>query len=87
LSDLSSLCYLKRKMIDPEFALVVGIVGAVGAIAGANALEIGRKAGDMLDTSDMAPMRPPYPPLPRFLWTKPEVLEVVMKSGGSEGER
>lgn len=57
------------------FALTVAIVGAVGAVAGATALETGRKIGPQIKPSDL---RPAFPweglPLPIFFYTKPEVL-------------
>ncbi len=55
------------------FALTVAIVGAVGAVAGATALETGRRIGSQIEPKDLLPMLPPYPPLPRFLY-KPELL-------------
>ncbi len=64
-------------MLDPEFALIVAIVGAVGAVAGATALEAGRKIGPQIESKDLVPMPPPYLPLPRFMYTKPELLEEI----------
>ncbi len=61
-------------LLPPAFALIVGIVGAIGAIAGATALRVGRKIGGQLDEEDLLPMPPPYLPVPRFLYTKPEVM-------------
>jgi len=61
-------------LLPPAFALIVGIVGAIGAIAGATALKVGRKVGGQLDEEDLLPMPFPYPPVPRFLYTKPELL-------------
>ena len=62
-------------MISPVFALVVAVVGAVGAVAGASALDVGRKIGPKLALADMLPLAPwEGPPLPRFIKTKPEVL-------------
>jgi len=67
-------------MLDPEFALVVGIVGAVGAVAGATALEVGRKIGPQIDSSDLVPMAPwEGPPLPRFINTKPELVYNIIR--------
>ena len=66
-------------LLPPAFALIVGIVGAVGAIAGAAALKVGRKLGGQLDEEDLVPMPPPYPPIPRFIYTKPEVLEELKR--------
>lgn len=61
------------------FALIVGSVGAVGAMVGATALEMGRKVGSQIEPSDLLPMPPPYPPVPRFLYTKPELLEELRR--------
>ncbi len=62
-------------IISPVFALVVAAVGAVGAVAGASALTVGRKIGPKLTLSDMLPLAPwEGPPLPRFTKTKPELL-------------
>jgi len=66
-------------MLDPEFALVVGVVGAVGAVAGATALEVGRKIGPQIDSSDLVPMAPwEGPPLPRFIKTRPELVQSIL---------
>ena len=63
-------------LLDPEFILIVAIVGAVGAIAGAHALEGGRRYGPEITGHDLLPMFPwEGPPLPRFFKTKPELLE------------
>lgn len=56
------------------YALTVAIVGAAGAVAGATALETGRKIGSQIEPKDLLPALPPLPPLPRFLFTKPEIL-------------
>ena len=67
-------------LLSPAFALIVGVVGAVGAIAGAAALKVGREIGPKLSAEDLLPAPPVgpdgkfQPPLPRFLFTKPEVL-------------
>ncbi|MBA7703487.1 hypothetical protein ES703_112273 [subsurface metagenome] len=66
-------------LLPPAFALVVGIVGAIGAIAGATALKVGRKIGGQLDEEDLLPMPPPYPPIPRFIYTKPELLKELRR--------
>ena len=62
-------------MISPVFALIVAAVGAVGAVAGASAIDVGRKIGPELTLADMLPLAPwEGPPLPRFTKTKPELL-------------
>lgn len=60
------------------YALTVAIVGAAGAVAGATALETGRKIGPQIKPSDLLPMPPPYPPVPRFLYNK-ELMESLTK--------
>jgi len=57
------------------YALTVAIVGAAGAVAGVTALETGRKIGSQIEPKDLLPAPFPYPPLPRFIFTKPELLE------------
>ena len=66
-------------LLPPAFALVVGIVGAIGAIVGATALKVGGKIGGQLDEEDLLPMPPPYPPIPRFVYTKPELLKELRR--------
>jgi hypothetical protein len=67
-------------MLDPEFALIVAIVGAVGAVAGATALEVGRKLGPQIESKDLVPAAPwQGPPLPRFVYTKPELVRDVLR--------
>lgn len=60
--------------LSPAFAIIVGVVGAVGALAGATTFKVGREIGPKLSAEDLLPMPPPHLPLPRFLYTKPEVL-------------
>jgi len=62
-------------LLSPAFALIVGVVGAVGALSGAAAYKVGREIGPKLDAEDLLPAPFPKPPLPRFIFTKPEVLE------------
>jgi len=66
-------------MISPGFALIVAVVGAVGAVAGASALDAGRKIGSKLSAEDLLPAPFPKPPLPRFIFTKPELLAELKK--------
>jgi len=62
-------------IISPVFALIVAAVGAVGAVAGASAIAVGRKIGPELTLADMLPLAPwEGLPLPRFTKTKPELL-------------
>ncbi len=62
-------------MIGPVYALIVATVGAVGAVAGVSALEAGRRIGPKLTLADLRPSMPWEGfPLPRFVYTKPELL-------------
>jgi len=60
--------------IDPEILLIVGVVGGIGAAATYATFQYAEKAGPKLEVKDLLPMPPPYPPVPRFLYTKPELL-------------
>jgi len=61
-------------MLDPEtgvfWFIAAGTLGVIGKIAWG----ISDKLGGKLTMSDMMPMPPPHPPLPRFVFTKPELL-------------
>jgi len=65
--------------IDPETILIVGIVGGLGAAATYTTFHYAEKAGPKLEAKDWLPMPPPYPPVPRFLYTKPELLAELRK--------
>ena len=68
-------------MIGPVYALIVAIVGAVGAVAGVSALEAGRSIGPKLTINDLRPSLPwEGLPLPRFVYTRPELLEELRRS-------
>lgn len=73
--------------IDPEVLLLVGIVGGVGAVGTYTAFHYAEQVGTKLEAGDLLPMPPPYPPVPRFVYTKPELVETlrssVMKKGGN----
>ncbi len=61
-------------MIDPESALfwflVTGTLGVVSKVA----WNVSTRIGTEIKAGDLLPMPPPYPPVPRFLYTKPELL-------------
>jgi len=67
-------------LIDPETALLLAIIGGVGTVVTFMAYRFADKAGPMLEPKDLLPL-PPWegPPLPRFIKTKPEVLEVLRR--------
>jgi hypothetical protein len=60
-------------------AAVVGVVGGVGAVGTFFAFHIAEKIGEELEPGDLVPMPPPYPPVPRFYYTKPQLLEKLKK--------
>ncbi|MBA7715125.1 hypothetical protein ES703_124165 [subsurface metagenome] len=61
-------------MLDPETLLIVGVIGGLGSAGTFAAYNYAAKAGPKLTMKDLLPMPPPYPPVPRFLFTKPELL-------------
>jgi hypothetical protein len=61
--------------IDPETALIIGLVGAVGAIGTFTVYDFAAKAGPKLTVADLRPAAPwEGLPLPIFFYTKPELL-------------
>jgi len=61
--------------IDPEILLIVGIVGGVGAAATYTTFHHAEKLGPELTINDLRPCLPwEGLPLPRFVYTKPELL-------------
>jgi len=60
---------------DPETLLFIGIIGGLGATATYGAFHYAEKAGPKLTINDL---RPCFPweglPLPRFVYTKPELM-------------
>lgn len=61
-------------MLDPETGLILFIVGGVGTLATFTAYKVAQAVGPNIEAKDLLPMPPPYPPVPRFLYTKPELL-------------
>ncbi len=41
-------------MLSPAFAAIIAVVGAVGAVAGATALQVGRRIGPELKATDLS---------------------------------
>ena len=62
-------------MLDPETGLLLFILGGIGTVASFSAFKFAEDAGPYLEAKDLLPMPPPYPPLPRFLYTKPNLLQ------------
>lgn len=69
-------------LLDPEYMLIVGVVGAIGAVIGTAAMELGRKAGPEITSRDLMPLSPfEGPPLPRFT-QRPELAQKIFQEGG-----
>jgi len=66
-------------MLDPETGLIMFIVGGVGTLVSFNTFKVAQQIGPKLEASDLLPMPPPHPPLPRFMFTKPELLSELMR--------
>ena len=65
--------------MTPVMALVIFIVTGIGGVVSFGAFDLAHKLSPMLEAEDMLPMPPPYPPVPRFIYTKPEVLESLRR--------
>ncbi|MHA1812893.1 MAG: hypothetical protein ACTSYX_05590 [Candidatus Thorarchaeota archaeon] len=65
-------------MIDPETGLIIFVVAGVGSLVTFATYDIATKIGPQLESGDLLPMPPPYPPLPRFVYTKPTVVESIV---------
>lgn len=67
-------------MLDPETGLILFIVGGIGTIATFTLFKTAEEAGPKLTIGDL---RPCFPweglPLPRFLYTKPELIEELKR--------
>ena len=61
-------------MLDPETSLILFVVGGIGTLVSFTAFKVAQEIGPKIEAKDLLPMPPPYPPLPRFLFTKPELL-------------
>lgn len=66
--------------LDPETLLFVGVIGGIGAAATYGAFHYAEKAGPKLTLADLLPA-PPWVglPLPRFFYTKPELIEELRR--------
>lgn len=58
---------------------VIGLIGGIGAAGTYLSFHVGEEIGDELQPQDLLPMLPPYPPLPRFVYTKPHLVERLKK--------
>jgi len=67
-------------MLDPELALVIGVIGALAAVGAAQSRDTAGKIAGKLDAHDLAPLRPwEGPPIPRFIKEKPEVWAEILE--------
>lgn len=66
-------------MIDPETGLLLFIIGGIGTVVTFGAFSTAEKLGPKIEPKDLLPMPPPYPPLPRFFYTKPELLRELRR--------
>ncbi|GAI66178.1 unnamed protein product [marine sediment metagenome] len=66
-------------MLDPETGLFIAIITGIGGVITYTAYTVASKLGPKLEAGDLLPAPPPSPPLPRFMFTKPEVLEELRK--------
>lgn len=62
-------------MLDPETGLIMFIVGGIGTVVSFTAFKVAQQIGPQIKPSDLLPAPFPYPPLPRFIFTKPELVE------------
>ncbi|MBA7593433.1 hypothetical protein ES703_00353 [subsurface metagenome] len=63
-------------MIAPPTLLIVGVIGGLGAAATYGTFQYAGKVGPKLTIDDLRPCLPwEGLPLPRFFYTKPELLE------------
>ena len=65
--------------IAPGTLFIVGVSGGIGATMLYTTFQYAGKAGANLELRDLLPMPPPYLPLPRFFYTKPELLEELRR--------
>ena len=72
-------------MLDPETGLFLFILGGIGTVASFSAFAAAEKLGPKIVASDLLPMPFPYPPLPRFLYSKPEIVSALAR-GKQDGQ-
>lgn len=67
-------------MVAPPMLLIVGVIGGVGAAATYGTFHYAEKLGSKLTLGDLRPCLPwEGLPLPRFVYTKPELLEELRR--------
>ena len=66
-------------MLDPETGIILFVVGGIGTLVSFTAFKVAQQIGPKLEAGDLLPMPPPHPPLPRFMFTKPELLSELRR--------
>lgn len=67
-------------MLDPETGLIMFIVGGIGTVVSFAAFKTAQQIGPKLTIGDLRPCLPwEGLPLPRFVYTKPELLEELRR--------
>jgi len=61
-------------MLDPETGLIMFLVGGVGTVVSFAAYKLAQDIGPGLEPADLLPAPPPNLSLPRFFYSKPELL-------------
>jgi len=67
-------------MLDPETGIILFIIGGIGTVATFMGFKTAQDIGPKLTINDLRPCLPwEGLPLPRFLYTKPELLSELRR--------
>lgn len=66
-------------MTDPGTGLIMFIVGGIGTLITFTAFKVAERLGPQIEPADLLPALPPRLPLPRFMFTKPELLAEIRR--------
>jgi len=67
--------------LDPEALLIIGVITGIGGMASYVGFHYAEKAGPKLTINDLRPSLPwEGLPFPRFMYTKPELIEELRRS-------
>ncbi|GAI13322.1 unnamed protein product [marine sediment metagenome] len=68
--------------LDPEMGLIMFLVGGIGTLVSFTAFGVAQDVGPKLTINDLRPSLPwEGLPLPRFMYTKPELIEELKRRG------
>lgn len=70
--------------VDPESALIVGVVGGFGAAMTYILFKLADVVGPEISFRNLLPAAPPNPPVPQFLIKKPKTVESIKDILGIE---